>query len=554
MTGELFFVPLGGAGEIGMNLSLYGYGGRWLMVDLGIGFGDERTPGIDIMVPDPAFIAERRSSLDGIVITHAHEDHIGAVAILWQRLRAPVYATPFAAGVLRRKLREAGLDREVKINEVPPGGGVDIGPFSVDYIQAAHSIPEGHILAIRTPAGTVVHASDWKLDADPLVGPVTDAAAIKRIGDAGVLAMICDSTNVFVAGEAGSERAVRDSLNDLVGKYDKRVVITCFSSNVARLESAAIAARHNGRHAALIGRSLRQIDETARETGYLPRIAPFLSEAEAGQLPRERVLLLATGSQGEPRSALARIAEGSHPNITLERDDTVIFSSRVIPGNEKAIGRLQDQLGRLGVRIVTERDHFVHVSGHPPRDDLKQMYGWVRPQIAVPVHGEARHLQAHAQLAREFGVPQPVVVENGAMLRLAPGPARIVERVPFGRLAVDGSRLIRMDGEVIRARGRMRQAGVAMATVVLDTRGRLTAAPRLSAPGLVDAEADGTAIDRAVAAIVHAVDDLSADARSQDAVVAEAARRAVRRVLFEEIGKRPVTEVQVVRVGEGGWR
>jgi len=548
---ELLFLPLGGAGEIGMNLSLYGYRGKWLMVDLGVTFGGEENPGADLIVPDISFIAARRRDLVGIVLTHAHEDHLGAVPHLWKMLGGPVYGTPFALALLRRKLIEAELENRVKLVAVPPGGGLTVAPFTIDYIPVAHSIPETHVLAIRTEAGTVLHASDWRLDPDPLVGPVTDEAALRRLGEDGVLAIICDSTNVFVDGRAGSEGKLRKSLIELVGRCKQRVALACFASNVARLETIAAAAAANGRYLGLVGRSLWNISTLARECGYLAEADRFLCEHDAAYLPRDEVLLAVTGSQGEAQAALARIAAGDHPQIELEAGDTVIFSSRVIPGNEKAIARVQNALARRGIEIITADDHFVHVSGHPARGELAEMYRWVKPPLLVPIHGETRHLIEHARFARECQVPHVVVAENGAVVRLHPGPAKVVDHVTTGRFAVDGKRLVPLAGDVMRARRRMGQGGIAVATVVLDGDGRRLAEPRLLLPGLLDevAEEDFEAIvERAVSAMADAVDRLSNIARGSDADVATAARRALRRSLRDAFGRRPVAEIQVVRV------
>ena len=546
--GEILFLPLGGAGEIGMNLSLYGHDGKWLIVDLGVSFGDDRIPGVEVVVPDISFIAERRDDLAGIVLTHAHEDHLGAVPYLWEKLRVPVYVTPFASGLLRRKLGEDGAPGDVPIIEVPCGGGAEIGPFNIDFIPVAHSIPETHALAITTPVGTVLHVSDWKLDPAPLIGPVTDEAAFRRVGREGVIAMVCDSTNVLVPGHSGSEGDLRDSLIELVGRCSQRVAFACFASNVARLETIAKAAAENDRHVALVGRSLWRINDIARETGYLADVPPFLSESEAAFLPRDKVVLAVTGSQGENRAALARIASDSHPNVVLEEGDTVIFSSRVIPGNEKAIGRLQNQLSRIGVEIITEADHFVHVSGHPARDELAQMYSWVKPPLAVPIHGEQRHLAEHLLFARECQVPQAIMAENGTMLRLHPSPAEVAGHATVGRFAVDGKRMLRLDGDVLVKRRRMGFGGVAVATVVLDEDGQLQSPPQLALPGLVDGEQpDETIRNAAVSAITESIGNLRSAALHRDADVAEAARRAVRRAVWQATGRRPLTEIHVVR-------
>ena len=545
---ELLFVPLGGAGEIGMNMSLYGYRGRWLMVDMGISFGDDATPGVEVMTPEPEFALAQRDALDGIVITHAHEDHLGAVPYLWKKFGRPIYATPFACGLLRRKADEAGILSEIDIVEVPVGGGADIGPFSVDFIPAAHSIPEANILAIRTELGTVVHATDWKIDPKPLVGRKTDEKTLRAIGDEGVLAMVCDSTNVFVDGAAGSEAVLRKSLIEIIGNCTGRVAVACFASNVARIDTVNRAAAETGRHPSMVGRSLWRMVDIARECGYLDDILPFVLESEIGFLPPEKVLMAVTGSQGEPRSALARIASGTHPNVSLEKGDTVIFSSREIPGNELAIGKVQNQLARMGVEVITEQEGFVHVSGHPGREELTQMYQWIRPQILVPVHGELRHLQEQVRLARECQIPFTEIAENGTMLSLTGKGAEIVDHVPAGRLAVDGKRLVPIDGTVIRERNRIRFNGVALATVVLDAKGKLIGDPQLTVQGVLDGDEEGESWDEAVEAVIEAVSDLTPAERRDDEHVVEAARIAVRRSLRETIGKRPVTQIHVVRV------
>ncbi len=550
-NGELVYLPLGGVGEIGMNLSLYGYDGKWLMVDLGVTFGGEEHPGINLIVPDISFLDGRAGDLAAIVLTHAHEDHLGAVPHLWERLKCPVYGTPFALGLLRRKLAEKGLENRVPMNEIPPGGGFEAGPFNVDFIRMAHSIPETQALAITTKAGTVLHVTDWKIDPQPLIGPETDADKLRRLGAAGPIALMCDSTNVFETGRSGSEGELRDSLIELVGKCRNRVAIACFASNIARLETIAAAAAANDRHVALIGRSLWNYSEIARECGYLADTATFLSPAHAAHLPRDKVLIAVTGSQGEPAAALSRIARGDHPDITLERGDTVIFSSRVIPGNEKPIGRVQNQLARLGVEIITEADHFVHVSGHPARDELSELYSWIKPKVLVPIHGEGRHLVEHQRFARENQVPGTVLVENGDMLRLHPGPVEIVGRVAVGRMAVQGNRLIPLEGAIMGQRRRIAANGLVLATVVLDRKGRLAEDPQISFAGLTedfDENTEDEIYDGAVDAIDAVVTGLSKGAAQDDDRVADLVRRALRRCLRESFGRRPVVEVHIVRL------
>jgi ribonuclease J len=546
---ELLFVPLGGAGEIGMNMSLYGFDGAWIMVDCGITFGDDRTPGIDVMVPDISFLEDIGDDLLGIVLTHAHEDHLGGVPYLWDKIGCPVYATPFASGLLKRKLSEAGLETRVPLREIPCGGGVEIGCFDIDFISLAHSIPETQALAIRTPVGQVLHATDWKLDPAPMLGPVTDEAALRRVGDEGLIALMCDSTNVLVDGTSGSEGPLRDSLADIVGRCRNRVAIACFASNVARMESCVVAARKTGRHVGLVGRSLWRMDEVARSCGYLKDVPDFLEAREIEYLPRAEVLMIVTGSQGESQAALSRIASGDHRDVQLEKGDTVIFSSKEIPGNERAIGRVQNQLAKLGVEIITEREDFVHVSGHPARDELKTFYDWVRPPLLVPIHGESRHLVEHLNFAGSCGIPETIMAENGSLLRLYPGPAEIIDEVVSGRLAIDGKRLIPVDGDVLRARRRMGFGGIAVATIVLDRRGKLHEDPQLSVPGLIDGvEEDLDIKENVIAAIADTIEELSSRERDDDEAVTSASIRAIRRVFREETGRRPLVEVHVVRL------
>jgi len=544
-SGELLFLALGGAGEIGMNLNLYAYEDQWLMLDLGITFGDESAPGVDVIMPDPAFIVERRDKLLGVVLTHAHEDHLGAVAHLWPQLRCPIFATPFAASVLRRKLADANLINTALITEVPLGGKFTLGPFDIELITMTHSIPEPNAVAIKTPAGTILHTGDWKIDPEPLLGEVTDEAALRKLGDDGVLAMVCDSTNVFVPGEAGSESDVRKALTELIGQCKQRVAVTCFASNLARVESVAHAADANGRHPVLVGRALNRMVEAARENGYLATMPRTIDEKEAAWLPRDKVLMICTGSQGENGAAMFRLAYDEHPTLHLEKGDTVVFSSRIIPGNEKSIGRLHNRLVALGVEVLTERDAFVHVSGHPARDELTRLYQWVRPQVAIPVHGELRHLNEHAVLARAVQVPHAIVAPNGTLVRLAPGPAEIIDHVPTGRLGLDGSRMIHLDTASLRPRKQMIFNGAATIMLVADAKGRLLAAPRLSVHGFPD----GEDLDEVEAEALEAVAKALSDGPIRDNNSASMlASQAVRRVFKARLGKRPVTEVQIVRI------
>lgn len=547
----LYFLPLGGAGEIGMNLNLYGLGGKWLMVDCGVTFADPGSPGFDLIAPDATWIESRSEDLLAIVATHAHEDHIGAIPHLWSRLRCPIYATGFTASLIRGKLVDAGLLDEVEIREMRPGERFEIGPFAVTAIGITHSIPESHALAIETPHGVIVHSGDWKLDPEPLVGPATDVAALAGIGDRGALALVCDSTNVFSPGASGSESEVRKSLLELLKHRDGRICVTTFASNVARVETLAKVAEALGRQAVLVGRSLHRTIGAARENGYLGDLRPFVDERECGYLPRDKTFLICTGCQGEPRGAMARIALDEHPNIALAPGDLAVFSSKIIPGNERSLYRVHNLLAAAGVDVITERDHFVHVSGHPSRDELAQMYAWVRPRIAIPVHGEARHIHEHVKLAKALQVPTAVAVRNGQMLRLAPGPVEAVEEVPHGRLAVDAGRLVPLDGGVVQERRRLMHNGAAQVALVVDRAGRLVQPPRVAFQGVLD-DPNGTDAAEAVKAVADAVRRLPRAAARDDDAVREAARVAVRRHARSRADRRPVTEVFVMRLDEAG--
>jgi ribonuclease J len=543
---ELLFLALGGAGEIGMNLNLYGHAGKWLMVDLGIGFADDSLPGIEVVMPDPAFIEERREDLVGIVLTHAHEDHLGAVADLWPRLRAPVFATPFAASVLRRKLAEADLLDAVPITELPLGSKFDLAPFQLELITMTHSILEPNALAIRTPLGTVFHTGDWKIDPEPLLGDVTDEAMLRRLGEEGALAMVCDSTNVFVAGEAGSEATVRANLAELVKSRRCRVAVTCFASNLARVESIALAAVAAGRHPVLAGRALQRMVEAAQECGYLLDFPDCVPEQQAGYLPRDKVLYISTGSQGEPRATMAKLAFGEHRDLVLEEGDTAIFSSRIIPGNEHAVGRLHNALMARGVEVINDAELDLHVSGHPAREELVRVYQWVRPRIAVPVHGELRHMVEHAALARSCQVPETVVAPNGSLVRLAPGSVEIIDHVHVGRLARDGDTLVAVDSPTLRERRKLLWNGAAAATLVIDGQGHAVVPPKVSLRGIEDEE--GTLAKAVVAGLKEMLADLSASERIDDGRIEEAAALAVRRVVRAHLGKKPLTDVHIVRI------
>jgi len=547
----LYFLPLGGAGEIGMNFNLLGYGAparpKWLAIDCGVSFGDDTTPGVELIMADPSFIEARREDLLGLVLTHAHEDHIGAVPYLWPRLRCPVYATPFTAALVEAKLAEANLVDEVPVTVVPLKGRISLPPFAVELVTLTHSIPEPNALAVHTPLGTVLHTGDWKIDPDPLVGDVTDEAALRALGDAGVLAVICDSTNVFVPGEAGSEAQVRESLTELIGTLEGRVAVTAFASNVARLDSVARAAARHGRSVVLVGRSMRRVVEAAKACGYLQGLPRFLEEGEGTNLRPERALYLCTGSQGEPRAALARIAAGNHPNVTLDEGDTVIFSSRIIPGNERAIFALHNALVARGIKVITAQDHFVHVSGHPCRDELARMYQWLKPRIAVPVHGERRHLVEHVAFAKSLQIPETVLAPNGSLVQLAPGRAAVVDEVPSGRLYLTGNRLVPETDEALRERRRIAYSGLVSATLVFGAAGKLALSPRVMLHGIPGREREDIAADLAEIA-EEVVRRERGRAWGDDAFIAEMTRRALRKALHERIGIRPQVRVDVVRL------
>ena len=552
---ELVFLPLGGSNEIGMNFNLYGFGPaddrKWIVVDLGVTFGDQTTPGVDIILPDPTYIEDYAKDILGIVLTHAHEDHIGAVAWLWPRIPAPVYATPFTAFLLREKLRDAGILDDVDITEVPLSGTFSLGPFDLELVTLTHSIPEPNGLAIRTPLGTILHTGDWKIDPDPMLGDVTDIDAIRKLGDEGVLAMVCDSTNVFVDGSAGSEADVRVAMNALIAGLKGKVAVACFASNVARMDTVIRAGQAAGRKVVLAGRSMHRMAAAARSVGLLVGIEPLLDDNQAKNLPDDKILYLCTGSQGESRAALARIAEGNHPHVRLGQGDHVIFSSRVIPGNEIPIRNLQNKLADRGVRLYTERDHpGIHVSGHPCRDELAQMYGWARPRIAVPTHGERRHLLEHVAFAKDLQVPEAVAPRNGDMVRLAPGRAEIIDEVPAGRLYIDGGVMTPENGDALKERRHAAFNGMLTVSVVLNDDGKILAGPTVKGIGLPGDEEYST--EEAFADLSKDAKDalkrLSAEDRYIDQLVETAISRAVKKAAYRIWERRPVVETTVLRV------
>lgn len=549
---ELVFCPLGGVGEIGMNLALYGYGPAnnrsWLLVDCGVSFPGPELPGVDLVLPDIRFITEHLPNLKGIVITHAHEDHFGALLDLWPMLRTEVWVTPFTAGLIEAK-RESEVDApEIPLRVFRAGDRFEIGPFGIEAIAVSHSIPEPVSLAITTPLGRVIHTGDWKIDPAPVLGPSTDEARFRALGDEGVLALICDSTNALREGDSPSEQDVGKGIREVIEQAPGRVAITTFSSNVGRIRAIAEAARDVGRSVLVLGRSLQRVIDVAAELGYLDGLPPFLTEDQYEQIPREHVVVLCTGSQGEARAALAKLARQELRNVQLAPGDTVVFSSRVIPGNEKAIIGIKNLLIEQGVKVIEDSDALVHVSGHPRRNELRKMYEWVRPEILVPVHGEAAHLVAHGSLGAMCGIPQVAQVRDGEMLRLAPGPAEILERVHFGRIFKDG-KVIGNDVEVgVRDRRKLSYAGHVAVNVVLDNHYNLAGDPDLVAIGVAEKDPQGRLMEQVMLdAAIGAIESIPRKGRRNLDLVAEAVRRAVRASANEAWGKKPIVTVFVTQ-------
>ena len=546
-------LPLGGCGEIGMNLYLYGIGPerdrKWLMVDLGVKFGDERDPGIDVILPDTAFIEEQGSALQGIVITHAHEDHFGAVAYLWPRLRVPVYASPFAAALLRRKLGEAGIEDEVELIEVDLDQRFKAGAFDCEFLSVTHSIPEPNALIIRTPAGMLIHTGDWKLDPSPVIGDAIDQDRLRALRKEGCRALVCDSTNVLREGSSPSESEIAEGLLEVIRGASKRVAVTTFASNVGRVKSIAKAAEACNRHVVIVGRALRTNIGAATDAGYMDGMPEFHDDENFGYIPRERVLCICTGSQGELRAALARIAHDNHPQVALEEDDMVIFSSRTIPGNEKSVAAVHNALAANGVKIVTADDALVHVTGHPRRGELRQMYDWLKPELVVPMHGEARHLWEHARFAKECGVSDAIVVRNGDIAKLMPGAPSIVDEAPWGRLHVDGDVIVSAVDGPARIRRKMSFNGMVAVSLMVDDAGDPRGEPEIEILGLPENGRDGRSMDDIVYDVVDDVFDVLPKAkRRNDEVLEEFVYQAVRRAVDRQWGKRPACIVFVHRV------
>lgn len=545
---EMVFLALGGLGEIGMNVYLYGVGPasarQWLMVDLGITFPGAHEPGADIVLPDLRFIAAEKQALAGIVVTHAHEDHIGAIVELWPELEAPVYATPFTMGMLKAKFAEYGGRLRPALHEVPLGGRFDAGPFDVQFLSMTHSIPETSGLAIRAANRLVVHTSDWKIDPTPMTGKPMSEKMLQDLGEEGVDTLVCDSTNVLRDGISPSETDVANRLTEIIKAAPHRVAVTTFASNVGRVIAVANATRAAGRYLVVAGRALHRVIQVAMDTGYIPHDFQYFNQEEFRQLDRDKIVCLMTGSQGEPRAALSRVADGDHPEIKLSKGDLVIYSSRNIPGNEKSIGRVQNALARRGCEILTDAEDLVHVTGHPRRDELRQMYGWLKPRSLIPMHGEDRHLMAHAKFARECGVPDVIVPEDGAIVRLAPGALKIVDDAPVGRRYRDGRLIVMGDEGPVKERRKLSHVGIAVVSISMDKRGNLIADPLAALDGVPSRTRDGEDMNDVVLDTVEGtIESIPPGRRKNPDLIRDALRRAVRAAFHEEWGKKPIVKV-----------
>lgn len=543
---DLLFVPLGGTEQIGINLYLYHYQGQWLIVDMGLGFANDYFPGIDILVPDIDFIKQNRQHFAGLVLTHAHEDHIGAIQYLWNEFKLPIYATKFTTAVVKAKLAETGIANEVKIKEIKLNSKFKVGKFDLEMIGLTHSIPEMQGLVIRTEYGNIFHTGDWKFDHDPVIGEQTNMNALKKLGEEGVLAMIGDSTNIFSEGTSGSEGDLVKSITDLIASFKNNlVVVTSFASNIARVHTIAKAAQLNGRKVALSGRSLWRMYEAAIECGYLDDLHPFIKTKEIKKHRRGEVLVIATGCQGEPMASTAKLAREEHPDYKLKQGDCVIFSSKIIPGNEEAIFGLFNRFCRMGVEVLTEKDHFVHVSGHPSRDEVAKMYEIIKPRIAIPMHGQPMHVHEHAKFAASHGVRYAVQVTNGSVVRISGEKPKIVAEIPTGIMAVDGNYLIPSDSEILKFRRRMREQGLVVATVVLDSKNKLVCDAQILAPGVLDSKEDRDYFDLLVNKINEYI-DMHGKAPSDE--MENKIRHIVKRTIQTEIGKEPKILVQICKI------
>ena len=552
MKEELLFCPLGGAGEIGANMNLYAYGNpgehKWIMVDIGVTFADDSLPGIDLIYPDPGFIVDKKEDLLGIVLTHAHEDHIGAIAHLWPKLKCKIYATPFTAVLIKEKFREKHIDINKYLKIVELNGVINLGPFNIEYVTMTHSILEPNGLKIKTPAGVVLHTGDWKIDENPMVGKNMDIDKLQQIGNEGVLAMVCDSTNIFSVGRSGSESTVRKSLLDIMSRLKKRIIMTSFASNVARMETIFYCAEKTGRQISLVGRSMHRIYKAARQCGYLKNIIEPIDPREAKNISREKIVYLCTGSQGEPMGAMMRISSYIHPDVFIEKGDTVIFSSKIIPGNEKKLYKLHNQLVKDGIEVISEENEFVHVSGHPNRDEMKDMYSWIKPKCVIPVHGEHRHMMEHVSFAKDMQVPYPVLVENGDIVKISPGekPA-VYDKAPSGRLYLDGNISVEEDSRSIKDRKNLSANGYLEVTILITPKGNIHNNPILTFKGLPINEEDEF-IYGLEEEIEKTSKSFKLGNKQQEHNLIDALKTACRKFTKEKTGKRPFTNINLVRV------
>ena len=551
MKDELLFCPLGGSGEIGMNMNLFAYGKpgehKWIMVDIGVTFADDTIPGVDLIYPDPGFIVDKKEDLLGIILTHAHEDHIGAIALLWPQLKCKIFATPFTAVLIKEKFKEKNIDITNHLKIVQLNGTVNLEPFKIEYITLTHSILEPNGLRIETPAGIILHTGDWKIDPEPLIGEKTNSNRLKEVGEEGVLAMICDSTNVFSMGKAGSELDVRKSLLNIMGSLKKRIVMASFASNVARMETAFYCAEKTGRQISLVGRSMHRIFKAARQCGYLKNVIEPIDAREAKKISREKIVYLCTGSQGEPMAALMRIASYTHPDVFIEKDDTVIFSSKIIPGNEKKLFKLQNQLVKDGIEVISEESEFVHVSGHPNRDDLREMYDWVKPNCVIPVHGEHRHMIEHMKFAHEMKVPHPVQVQNGDIVKLFPGKPHVFDKAPSGRLYLDGNMSVDEDSQSIKDRKNLSANGYMEVTILISQKGNIHKRPVLTFRGIPVYDVDEF-IYGLEEAIEGTIKTFSLGNKKQEYNLIDALKITCKKYTKEMTGKKPFTNINLVKI------
>ncbi|MDC1212788.1 ribonuclease J [Pelagibacteraceae bacterium] len=549
---ELIFCPLGGSGEIGMNMNLYAYGKddnqKWIIVDMGVTFADDTIPGVDLIMPDPGFIIDKKDDLLGIVLTHAHEDHIGAVAHIWPELKCKLYATPFTAALLNEKFKEKKIDISSFLKIVPLNSKIKLGAFEIDFVTLTHSILEPNGLSIKTPLGTILHTGDWKIDPNPLIGNKIDEEKLKKIGNNGVSAMICDSTNIFSPGRAGSESDVRDSLLGIMELKTKRILVTSFASNVARMESIFYCAKKTGRSICLVGRSMHRIFKVAKKCGYLKGLIEPLEPREAKKVSKNKIVYLATGSQGEPMGAMNRIVNGSHPEVFLEEGDCVIFSSKIIPGNEKKLYNLQNQIVRDNIEIISEENAFVHVSGHPNRDDLKDMYKWVKPKSVIPVHGEHRHMQEHVSFAKEMQVPKTLLIENGDIIKLLPGDTpKIIDKAPSGRIYLDGSISVETDSQSIKDRKNLSINGYLEITLLVSNNGKIKK-PIISFRGIPENQKNEPFIFDMEDEIFNICKTFSMESKTQQKNLIETIKQNCRRIVREKTGKKPFTNINIARI------